>query len=366
MRIIERVCFCKEIMRNILLYSIAVSSLICQGVKAENYAILVSAGKTYSDNNFQNTAYWTDLFLVYEYLLETEHYDSTNVYVFYGDGVDYNSNLYRYDKTPHGWGSITDYDNSYNTMYNVLSSLNNVITENDNLLFYWVSGHGGKNTSTNDDSYFAYVENTQTYISKQNLVNLVNCIENYNKRKIIWMTCYSGCMGAGSVNLKNDKTVILTSCSKDAECYSFYDGYGEHHSEFNFALFSLSTGHHPLGSDCIVTASCPEFVPDCDTILSMHELYTAISYFRYGNDITIYNLIQPCVFDQGSISDRIFIGEQHSLHDILFDDDSNYWLDDFALSEVEIDGANVFIEIDQECILEKNILVNCGSQLKIK
>lgn len=353
-------------MRNIIIYLAVVSSLLCQSMKAENYAILVSAGKTYSDNNLINTTYWTDLFLVYEYLLETENYDSTNVFVFYGDGLDYNTNLYRYDKSLHGWGNITDYDNSYNTMYSVLTSLNNVITENDNLLFYWVVGHANKATMTDDDSYTAYIANTNTYISKQNIVNLVNRIENYNKRKIIWMTCYAGCLGTGTINLKNNKTVILTSCSEDEECESFYDGYGENHSEFNFALFSLLTGHHPLGTDCSVTTSCPGFVSDCDTILTMNELNNAISLFKYLPAISSSNLIEPRLYDQGAISNRIFIGEQHSLNNILYDEDSSYWLDNLVLSEVEVDDASLSIEIDQECVLEKNIIVNVGSQLIIK
>ena len=120
------------------------------------------------------------MYLTYEYLLISEHYDSAKVFVFYGDGTDYNSSNVRYKKELHNWGQITDYDNSYSTMNSIIPSLNNVISDKDNLLFYWVVGHGDKMGTSNDDNYRVMIEHNSyydsEYVYKTQLVALINSI----------------------------------------------------------------------------------------------------------------------------------------------------------------------------------------------
>ena len=78
--------------------------MYCGQLTAHNYAILISAGTSTTDYSLGNSEHWNDLYLIYEYLLLDEHFDSSKVYVFYGDGYDYNSSNPRYRKERHNWG----------------------------------------------------------------------------------------------------------------------------------------------------------------------------------------------------------------------------------------------------------------------
>ena len=351
-------------MANRLLYSFLVSIFCCELAIADNYAILVSAGKATQDNTLNNSDYWFDLYLAYEYLLLEEHYDSANVFVFDGDGVDYNTSKPRYKKDLHNWGKITDFDNSYVTMSSVLQSLNNLITDSDNILFYWVVGHGNKMTDNDDDSYRVYIANNNEHIYKYYLVSLINTIEHYNKRKIIWMTCNSGAMGGGSYNVNNSRTTIITSSTTDEKSYCHYYNTIAH-SDFNYALFSLSTGNYPNGSTCNLN----QFLNSSflsDSLLSINELHSGIIAFD-SLDANASQFVQhPCLFDMGVISDKTFIGENKELKDVTLDSCS-YWLDRMELSDVIIDDdAEVSIDVDVQCVMKKNTYVPIGTTLIIK
>lgn len=355
-----------------LLYIFLVAITCCKTVVADNYAILVSAGKATSDGIALNSDYWYDLYLVYEYLLLWEKYDSTKVYVFYGDGTDFNTSVNRYKKSLHNWGQITDYDNSFSTMSSVIASLDDVITENDNLLFYWVSGHGTKYNSSNDDSYYAginyypnmpnnpYVE----YVSKSDLVDMVNSITHYNKRKIFWMTCNSGAMGSGSINLNNNKTVILASCHADDDTSMMYDHDGFSHSGFNFALYCVSTGIDPCDLTPInLNNTSPYLQNNSDSIISIYDLCCGMSDFHYFPYFSIY----PWYFDTGNILSSIFVGEEKELKNVSIDSHNSYWLDEMEVSDVDFDsGINVTIDIDEQCVIKKNTFVPIGTTLLIK
>ena len=334
--------------RKKLLYICLVAITCCKTVVADNYAILVSAGKATMDGEKENSEYWYDLYLAYEYLLLWENYDSTKVYVFYGDGIDFNTSVNRYKKSLHNWGKITDYDNSYNTMSYVISSLNNVITDEDNLLFYWVMGHGYKASPTDDDSYYALVDNHpdiyddeyEYSISKYQLVNMINSITHYNKRKILWMTCKSGAMGSGSVNPNNDKTVLLTSSWPDVDSYSMKDSNHLPHSRFNYALYSISTGVYPCNLQQFdLSVVCPNLQSECDSLITIYELSEGMNYFL----CPFYYCSQyTCLRDSGNISNSIFIGEEKGLKNVSIDTSSSYWLDEMEVSDVDFDsGINV-------------------------
>lgn len=356
----------------ILLILVMVS---CGIASADNYAILISAGKATSNDAFCNSEYWNDLYLIYEYLLLEEHYDSTKVYVFYGDGIDYDNPSGRYKKERHNWGLITDFDNSYSTLFTIIPSLNNVITEEDNLLFYWVVGHGSKIDPYDDDSYQAHVSNNPSNpndpnafsICKIDLMSLINSITHYNKRKILWMTCYSGAMGVGSINPNNNKTTLISSSGPNEASYSHanYDGGNYYyHSDFNYALFILSTGKFPSETICNLNQYCSG-MSLADSLLSFNELYSGIRSFINYN----YGSIQqhPFIVDNGFISDRIFIGEEKKLKNVTINNNKSYWLDRIELSDVTFgSNTNTSIDIDVQSIIKKNIFVPVGSTLIIK
>lgn len=368
---------CKNIgfldMKNLFLSILIVVLMYCEVAVADNYAILISAGKATSDTELTNSEYWFDLFLVYEYLLLEEQYDPSQVFVFYGDGNDYTSGNLRYRKETHNWTQVADFDNSYLTLDSVISSLDNVITDDDNLLFYWVVGHGDKTNPFDDDNYCAYVNpdfdnpyNSDTYcLSKSDLVSLVNSITHYRKRKIFWMTCHSGSMGIGSINLKNDKTTLITSSPASELSYSTAIN-NEPHSAFNFALFSLSTGYFPNGTTCDISQVCTD-VDDIDYMLSIDELYAGINTFSYLDINTLNCPLNPCLFDQGGISNKIFIGEYKNISNVTYYFNSSYWLDQIEISNVRYDDDyDISIEADEWCLLKRNIFVPLNSTLIIK
>ena len=110
-------------------------------LKAERYAILISAGKTTTDGEFLNSFYWYDLFLAYEDLIIKEGFTHGNVFVCYGDGASYNSDNDRYKLSLHGWSDIVDYDNDKETIFDVFDNLGNMTNSDDHVVIWW-SGHG--------------------------------------------------------------------------------------------------------------------------------------------------------------------------------------------------------------------------------
>lgn len=356
-------------MIKIKIYSLIIAALYCGVLNADNYAILISAGKATSDNESTNSEYWYDLFLAYEYLLLNENYDSTNVYVFYGDGIDYNTYNVRYKKELHNWGQITDYDNSYSTLSYRIPSLNDIITDEDNLLFYWVVGHGQKVDPSNDDSYKVTIEHSiddKEYIFKFQLASIINSITHYNKRKIIWMTCESGAMGGGSININNNRTTLITSSASSENSYS-HEHYRNYiysiHSDFNYGLFSLSTGYFPDGTTCSLNQYCPNEAIT-DSLLSVNELHAGIFTFISLN--SEYNQ-HPCIFDMGNISNKIFLGEKKELKNVYIDNYNSYWLDNMELSGVEFsNGIDVIINTDVKSLIKNNTYVPAGTSLIIE
>ena len=349
--------------RAICLFIISITC--CRITLADNYAILISAGQATSDVVITNTEYWFDLYLTYEYLLLEEQYDSSKVFVFYGDGNDYNSLNPRYKKELHNWGNITDYNNSKTTLNSVITSLDSVITEEDNLLFFWLVGHGQKNDSTSDDSYVVWIENYNEEILKNQLVALINSITHYNRRKIFWMTCHSGAMGGGYYNVNDSKTTLVTSSTSNELSYSEYFN-SEPHATFDYALFSLSTGVDPHGSLCPLVHYLPTTAIE-DSLLSVNELHSGISTFISLNTNMLSYPQHPCIFDMGDIANKIFIGENKQMKNSSMSTNSSYWLDRLILSDVEIESdIDISIDVDVQSEIRRNTFVPIGTTMVIK
>lgn len=247
------------------------------------------------------------------------------------------------------------------------SSLDNVITDNDNVFIYWVAGHAMKTIANDDDSYIAEITHNNHYevVNKTQLMNLINSITHYNRRKLFWMTCYSGAMGGGLINPNNDKTVLLTSSSSDQESYSFLDLDGLIHTCFGYVFYVLSTREFPFSLPYYSFYDvCPYYVDhDCDSLISLKELYDGMGFFRYYFNVNL----NPRLFDNGNKSKGVFIGENKKIENVTIDANSSYWLDSLELSDVLFDNdIDVLVDTDNKCIINKSTFVPVGCSLVIK
>ncbi len=232
---------------------------------AERYAILISAGKATTDDVFSNSEFWYDLYLAYEDLIINQGYTHQNVIVFYGDGTDFTATTYpRYKRELHGWTNpIVDFNNAYATMNAQFANLGNLITSNDEVLIQWVVGHGDASTT---DDYTALLQNRNFNVSEQQLNTMINQINNYSRRKILWMTCHSGCIVYGNLNFNNDRSVVVTSSNWN-QLSNGMDFPGTWHAQFNYVTTSALYGEDPVGTS---------FDGDInnDNEISMMELFT--------------------------------------------------------------------------------------------
>lgn len=355
----------------LLMFLIIVASLYLNNMHAKNYAILVSAGQTVDETDQINATYWYDLYLAYETLLNQADYDSTNVFVFYGDGNDYNSRRNRYKLEYNSWGSITDYDNSYETLDSVMTKLGDVITYDDNFLFYWVAGHA--NCNGTPDTYTLAIENQDTIIDKESIIKVVDKIDKYKRRKILWMTCYSGAIGFGEKSLLNDKTVILTSSNYNNLSFPFTDTNGEHHSTFNFAVYSLLQCSFPNGQSCTIDSVTHNRVTNIDGLLSFYELYKGIDNFNYKDKITsisfpMINPITPRLFSLNNMAHDIFLNENNNIVNVNLENEIfSYRMDRVRINNVSLrDTSFISFNADDNFVIDNSFFVESGSTLIIK
>lgn len=266
---------------------------------SESYAILVSAGITSSDDQAYHSEYWYDLIMAYRDLILKENYTHDRVLVFYGNGSDWTGSSYaKYRPSTYGWSNIVDFNNSYNTMNTQIRNFANSISSNDNILIHWVCGHGSHNgSSSNPDNYQVHIENQNEEIQEADLIAMFNQIINYERRKIIWMTCNSGCLVYGNLNFNNDKTVIITASNFNQSSYSQYFGqnYTDPHTELDWVITSALYGGTPLGA--VYNGD-----HDNDKIISMGDLWLECS----GSSIMSST---PQLGDNSQIRNKIFVNE---------------------------------------------------------
>lgn len=289
-------------------------------IYANNYAVLICAGKSDGDDIFCNSEYWYDLFLAYEELIFVEGYSHENIYVIYGDGADWEGTSYpRYRKELHGWTDpIVDYDNHPTTISNVFNILSPIVTANDTLHIRWVVGHGGP--GVDPDSYSVLIENRDISISKTRLFSFINQVNNYKKRVIMWMTCHAGCLVAGENTLNDPKTVIITSSKWDESSYSGIHG-DTCHASFNYVATSYLYGKDQVGN--LFNGDNNE-----DGKICMQELYT---------NTHIHPIMSRPIFMGGStvmkgdinyIAETTFLSEFDDIHivstkQMIVDDDNS-------------------------------------------
>ncbi len=318
-------------MRKILIFVIICSLSFSSYVKAIDYAILISAGQATTDNTFSNSEYWYDLFLAYEDLVLREGYDPANVFVFYGNGTSFNSTRPRYQLALHGWGNIVDFDNSFATMNAEFARLGGVITNNDNLHIRWVVGHGN---GTGQDNYSALIQNRNVWITENQIVTMINQIANYNRRKIMWMTCRSGCLAHGTVNLNNNRTVLITSSNWNQNSFAYTLPGETIHAEFNYVTTSALFGQDPLGT---------AFNGDNngDGVINMWELWRVA-------DVSPIMRSDPQLGNAGALANLIYINEGLQLNNATLPNSIEYRVNNFTTTNTIIqNNSNVTIDIDQ-------------------
>ncbi len=273
-------------------------SIFLINIYGEKYAILVSAGKTTTDDVVCHSEYWYDLFLAYEDLILNEGYKHENVYVFYGDGDDFESTIYnRYKASQYGWNDgIVDFPNDTTTIKSQLKNLNNIVTADDKLVIRWAVGHGSSNTM---DDYYALIENQNERVPESSLHEYFNLIRNYKERVIFWMTCHSGCIKDGNVSFNNNKTTIITSSDWNENSYSLNLSDETVHAEMNYLITSYFFGEDPLGA---------KFNADDDSNyrISIQEAFGHTS----NNSLMRSNLN---LSDYGNIATSVFLDEINKL-----------------------------------------------------
>lgn len=317
--------------------------------KATDYAILISAGKATTDNAFSNSEYWYDLFLAYEDLILKEGYSHDRIFVFYGDGTSFSSTLARYKLALHGWNNIVDFDNSFATMNTEFATLGNIISNNDNLLIRWVVGHGDE---SGWDNYSAYIQNRNTWITETQIVTMINQINNYKRRKIMWMTCRSGCLVYGNTNLNNNSTVTITSSNWNQDSYA-YNLPGETiHAEYNYVITSALFGENPLGTT---------FNSDTngDTVINMWELWNEA-------DINQIMHSDPQLGDIGNLANKIYIDEHLVVENTGLNNDIEYIVEDYEFLNSSIQsGSDIEIDIDNSFEINGTFVIPVGSTLNV-
>jgi len=318
-------------------------------IKAVDYAILVSAGNATTDGTFSNSEYWYDIFLAYEDLVLNEGYDPANVFVFYGNGASFNSTRARYQLALHGWGNFVDFDNAYNTLNTQFANIGAIVTNNDNLLIRWVVGHGGGDAATgntapypsstardpiNNDDYWVLLENRNLLVRETEIIRIINQINNYKRRKIIWMTCHSGCLAGGTNNLNNNRTVLITASRWDEPSWPYWLPGETIHAELNYVVTSSLFGEDPAGT-------AYDADNNGDNVINMWELWNE------ANTSPIMNS-DPQLGNAGGLADMIYIDEGLQFNNITFPANVEYCVDNFNTINTTIqNNSNVTINIDQ-------------------
>jgi hypothetical protein len=352
-------------MKSIILTIITVVTLVNVSFSQEHYAILISAGDVRNDDDSYHSEYWYDLFLAYEDLILNQGYSHDDIFVFYGDGAgdDFASSHAQYNISTHGWTGIVDFDNSYVTMNSEFANIASTITSEDNILIRWVCGHGSSSTQ---DNYYVCIDNewgsTTETITESNLIAMINQISNYKRRKIIWMTCHSGCLVTGTQTLNNNKTTVITSCAWNEVSYSHCPNCSGGSCgcldesnvtcELNWVVTSSLSGIDPVGN----TYNGDN---DADNVISMEDL------FQEASSSSIMSSTAQ-LGDNSSLSEKIFIREDLTLENINITADHEYWAESIIIRNLKIqNNSEVIFEIDDEIEFERDFQVDLGSTFEV-
>lgn len=150
--------------------------------------------------------FWTDTYLMWELLYKNKSWPTDQIYVLYGNGLDYNTSNERYQASHNNQIKITDYSANVADVGNIFTSLTNGNAAqgipqmtNADFLFCYTFGHGDQVSGT--DVLIALMDGTMTDATFAGYANPVPCWS-----RVFWM---QQCRSGGFVdNLKSEKTVL--------------------------------------------------------------------------------------------------------------------------------------------------------------
>ena len=213
-----------------------ISSLVLiLSVGCAKHAVLISTGKTVSDDTMYHSEYWYDLFLQYKMLRENGFKDE-NIYVLYGDGTDFNTSYANFDATTQYGHSITDMAVNKANIQTVFNTVGAKVDSNDYLYVWWL-GHGG-GSGPGSCNLTMSISTTGETVTNSEFTTYINNVTKYGKRSVATMTCHSGGI-LDNLDTTGSKTVILTSSLCAQSSYSYGPAEtcnGRPHAEFNYTL----------------------------------------------------------------------------------------------------------------------------------
>jgi hypothetical protein len=247
--------------------------------------------------------------------------------VFYGNGASFNSTRARYQLALHGWGNSATTATTHST----------AVTGRDPI---------------NADDYWVLLQNRNLCVRETEIIRIINQIPNYKRRKIVWMTCHSGCLAGGTNNLNNNSTVLITSSRWDQVSFG-YNLPGETiHAELNYITTSALFGEDPIS-----TAFNAD--DNGDNVINMWELWNEA-------DINSIMTSDPQIRNIGNLADMIYIDEHLVIENINFVNDIEYLVEDYKLLNSSIQtGADIEVDIDNSFEINGMFEIPVGSTLDI-
>lgn len=208
----------------------------------KRYAVLICGDLA---ENFGGECFWNDTVWLYKSLLNNG-YKPENIFVLYGDGVDYASANPRYRHS----STVTDFPATKNWVNKVFDGLKNGDAANglpkmdsNDTLFVWTFDHGGGGMNATLSLRGSSITDTE-FATKLNAIP-------YASRAIFMQQCRSG----GFIdNLQNSKTFMSTACRFDQNAYPTdtenenYGGKVYNHGEFNYYIISALDRQTATGS----------------------------------------------------------------------------------------------------------------------
>ncbi|MGD9159187.1 MAG: C13 family peptidase, partial [Desulfobacteraceae bacterium] len=237
-----------------------------------------------------------DTVLMYKMLRENG-FKGKNIFVLYGDGIDFDTGYAEYNSNDQFGHPITDYPNHKNNIQNIFSWLANgnsseniIKVKKNDYLFVWSMGHGlgygptGCNLSME-------ITNTAETVTDTEFASYINSIAAYKKRNVAIMTCHAGGM-IDNLDMAGSKTVTHTSSTCLESSYEGNGTYDVNHAEFTYQFAN----------------ALREQTPDGTTVNSDTDNNGAIS-LREAHDYTNSNMVtsSPREADPDGISSSTYI-----------------------------------------------------------
>ena len=210
---------------------------------ANEYAVIINGGYEARQNY---PRYYNHCRAIYQMLVNKYHYDKDKIYVLMGNGTDsspdYNNGSYNnpnyvsYPDDLDGDGTNdVQFSATYSNVSSVFSALQNIITEDDNVLVF-VTDHGGRENNVSTIALWNKYQMTPSQFAQQ--INKINAAKTIN---LCLVQCYSG----GFISsLSGNNRVITTSCSEDEVAYAMSTP-GHPYSEFCYRWISATLGYTP-------------------------------------------------------------------------------------------------------------------------